>query len=506
MGHAWLLRLFVPQRASSRIVVAVITLWIAWFCVQTYTVGKAASDEVVARFVEVSFNAQVFAVKQLEALQMLCATLECFGRLVAPFVVDVWILTCDLYFALPLEAQFGLVGAGVTTYAIIYSRMVRHMLFIPVSIGMWYLLPRLPQSFAHLFIPVIGLGIPVGGSLVAFNRRQRKECGFWISYWFLFPIMKIVLLSFKKYVPQSTSSSGFYWRVQCIWCAWLVLWGGSDLAFGVLIKLVVAIWTWVSHRGIVSLIITLLFSWKTKAQNLAGNNVANRWMWTQKLGKIASMGMNTLVLAGLVGILVVLMMYRLLSFVSSAIVWPWFLYELGGVVHRQTSALYRGKIALALLFLLMDWVFTQRWFIVPSFILDFIRIPLILLLNMFGEVILDTLLVWVPASTVAIRESIGRSTQELGAYLEAPTAGPDESGPDSPGTGRTSDGDAFAGDSFAGDAFAGDALAETIPADVVPVVPLLDLGGLETMADGGIVEVGADEAGQVTPPNKENDE
>eukprot|EP00392_Amoebophrya_sp_AT5.2_P017620 g18008.t1 len=88
-----------------------------------------------------------------------------------------------------------------------------------------------------------------------------------------------------------------------------------------------------------------------------------------------------------------LALYRLLSVVSRSVVWVWFLYEIGSEAKAtHNSANHRKKLAMTLLFLGTEWVFRQRWFLVPLFVLDLARIPLLLLFNVFGETILDFLL------------------------------------------------------------------------------------------------------------------
>merc|ERR1712012_1279872 len=104
------------------------------------------------------------------------------------------------------------------------------------------------------------------------------------------------------------------------------------------------------------------------------------------------MGVIPIVIACVVMFTGFVMMYKALSIASAAIVWPWILYEVGSVLKKKTQSLYRAKLSLALLFLVSDWTFQQSWFIVPKFILDFIRIPTIVILNMMGEMILDSLL------------------------------------------------------------------------------------------------------------------
>ncbi|CAD7922736.1 unnamed protein product [Amoebophrya sp. A25] len=81
--------------------------------------------------------------------------------------------------------------------------------------------------------------------------------------------------------------------------------------------------------------------------------------------------------------------YRFLSFVSKAVVWAWFFFEL---TNEQAIARPRKKLATALLFLSAQKLFSQRWFLIPDFLLDLFRIPLLLVFNMFGEIILDKLL------------------------------------------------------------------------------------------------------------------
>lgn len=386
------LRRLTPQHALSRALVLTLFLWIAWFLLQIYTVGQAAYDEVIKRLLQLSYHTQIYTVKQLEAFRVLWLVLENFGRLVAPFVVDVVIFLTDLLRALPPEAQFGLVGVSAAIYGILYSRILRHILFLPVSVLLWFGISYIPLSIAQLLLPLICLVIPAGSSLYAFSAKQRKACGFWISYWFLFPIMQVCIHFVRKTFPLPTSSSGLYWRVQCIVSVWLVLWGGSDLACSCLLRVFLGVWSWLSKRGLFSTVINIFFSFKTQAQGLRHPDLHTTWKIRDKLGQIMSLGKNALILSGIAAVAVLLVMYKLLSVVSAAIVWPWFLYELGSTVHRKTKALYRGKIALALLFLLADWIFKQTWFLVPTFVLDFIRIPIILLLNMCGEMVLDALL------------------------------------------------------------------------------------------------------------------
>ncbi|CAD7951629.1 unnamed protein product [Amoebophrya sp. A120] len=112
--------------------------------------------------------------------------------------------------------------------------------------------------------------------------------------------------------------------------------------------------------------------------------------------KLLSLGSNTLWLTVVIAGVTFLVMYRLLSFVSKSIVWVWFLYELSSTAqqssHHRADPNVRKKLAMALLFLSADYLFRQKWFLVPAFVIDLIRIPLLVVFNLFGEQILDFLL------------------------------------------------------------------------------------------------------------------
>ena len=115
-------------------------------------------------------------------------------------------------------------------------------------------------------------------------------------------------------------------------------------------------------------------------------------MWF--LQKISSLGQSTLVLAGIGGLAALAATYKLLSFVSSFLVWGWFLYEVGSTASSTQLVLFhRKKLALALLFLSTDYVMSQPWFLVPKFMLDLVRFPIFVGFNIWGETLLDRLLI-----------------------------------------------------------------------------------------------------------------
>ena len=92
------------------------------------------------------------------------------------------------------------------------------------------------------------------------------------------------------------------------------------------------------------------------------------------------LGSLDLDLGGLGAAAIGLAAYKVLSILSSFLVWGWFLYELGSVASDKTMILfYRKKLAFALLFLTTDYTMRQPWVLVPNWILDLTRIPLMIL-------------------------------------------------------------------------------------------------------------------------------
>jgi len=394
-----ILKLFWPEKLWSRCLVLTIILWIVWFIGQLSEKGEQAYIEVKDRFAEVSVNFQNFALQACETLRFWWITMESLGLLLAPFFVDFALLVRHLHKVLPLEVQLGAAGAILGAYLVMYSRFVRQALFIPIAGIMWLALDSFSFNFTHLVLPGIGIILPAIGSLLAFRRsscgRSTEDIGFFLSYWFLFALTRAAP---KRLYEFHFASEKDEWKINVILIAWLVGWRGSDIAFRIFMTITSWIWARLRHFGFVSKLVGVLSRLKNKLEftkaKLQDEATAptKQWKWVSRIQTAMKMGVVPLVIAGCVMLTGVMMMYKALSIASAAIVWPWILFEVGNVLKKETKSLYRAKLSLALLFLASDWTFQQSWFIVPKFILDFIRIPTILVLNMMGEMILDWLL------------------------------------------------------------------------------------------------------------------
>ena len=99
---------------------------------------------------------------------------------------------------------------------------------------------------------------------------------------------------------------------------------------------------------------------------------------------------SKLVLVGLGVSISLYFAYSAVAQMSKTLVYLWFLYETGSSAKTAESG--RKKLAFALLFLAAERLFESPYFLVPRFVTNLVRIPVLLLFNIFGETILDFLM------------------------------------------------------------------------------------------------------------------